>query len=65
MALDKASLESRIEAEFKRLGIRTTGDHCFTYIISKAVAKAVVDEIQANAIVPVTKGDSAGNYKVT
>ncbi len=65
MSLSKNSLEQRIEAEFKRLGIRTTGEHCFTYIISKAVAKAVVDEIQANAMVQVTKGDSAGSYKVT
>lgn len=65
MALSKTSLEGRIESEFKKLGINTTGDHCYAYIISKAIARAVVDEIQSNAVVPVTKGDSAGNYKVT
>ncbi|WP_339374256.1 hypothetical protein [Vibrio metschnikovii] len=65
MPLSSISLEQSIEAEFKSLGINTTGEHCFTYIISKAVAKAVVNEIQKNAIVIIPKGDSAGSYKVT
>ncbi|QFT40104.1 MULTISPECIES: hypothetical protein [unclassified Vibrio] len=64
MALSKSSLEARIEAVFKRYGFKTHGTNAFAFVVSKAIAEAVVDEIQQNAQVPVTGGSSAGTYKV-
>lgn len=48
----------------QRLGATATGEHSWVSRMAEAIANAVVDEVQANAEVPVTSGSSAGQYKV-
>lgn len=64
MALSKSQLQSRIVTEMQRLGATATGEHSWVSRMAEAIANAVVDEVQANAEVPVTSGSSAGQYKV-
>jgi hypothetical protein len=65
MALSKSALEGLIISKLQAAGFNTTGKHSQAQIMAKAVAEAVVEHIQAQAEVPVTKGSSAGAYKVT
>ena len=64
MSLDKAELATRIESEMVAQGATATGEHSWVTKLSVAVANAVIDEIHANAEVPVTSGSSAGTYNV-
>ncbi|WP_302141740.1 hypothetical protein [Halomonas alkalicola] len=64
MALSKSSLEERVASELAALGATRQGEHSWVNRLAKAIANAVVDEIQSNAEVPVTGGSSAGTYKV-
>lgn len=65
MALSTSDLDAMIQANLKAEGFELAGKHAFADKLAKAVAKAVVEHIQANAQVPVTGGSSAGVYKVT
>ncbi|MFI8749086.1 hypothetical protein ACIGG6_03620 [Vreelandella lionensis] len=64
MALSKAQLKNRIISEMQSQGATATGEHSWVNRMAEAIANAVVDEVQANAEVPVTGGSSAGQYKV-
>nr|WP_320126288.1 hypothetical protein [uncultured Shewanella sp.] len=65
MALSSGSLQSKIVSELQAQGFITDGDHAFAGKMAAAIAKAVIDEIKANADVNVTTGSSAGTYKVS
>lgn len=65
MALSSGSLQSKIVSELQAQGFITEGDHAFAGKMAAAIAKAVIDEITANADVNVTAGSSAGTYKVS
>ncbi|MBE8578673.1 hypothetical protein [Vibrio sp. OPT18] len=65
MALDNDSLKNRIVTYLQSEGFVTQGKHAQAEKMARAIAKAVVDEIQQNALVEVNKGSSAGSYKVT
>lgn len=64
MALSKGQLKNRIVSEMQSQGATASGGHSWVNRMAEAIANAVVDEIQANAEVPVTGGSSAGTYKV-
>ncbi|WP_342632128.1 hypothetical protein [Marinobacter alkaliphilus] len=64
MALSKSQLKTRIINEMKAQGANETGSFSWVEKMAEAISNAVVDEIQANAQVPVTGGSSAGTYKV-
>lgn len=64
MALSKTQLKNRIISEMQAQGATATGEHSWVTRLAEALANAVVDEIQANAEVPVTGGSSEGQYKV-
>ncbi|MBE0404587.1 hypothetical protein [Halomonas citrativorans] len=64
MALSKTQLKNRIISEMQSQGATATGEHSWVNRMAEAIANAVVDEVQANAEVPVTGGSSAGQYKV-
>lgn len=64
MALSKSQLKSRIVSEMQNQGATSSGAHSWVNRMAEALANAVVDEIQANAEVPVTGGSSAGTYEV-
>lgn len=65
MALSSGSLQSKIISELQAQGFITEGEHAFAGKMAAAIAKAVIDEITANADVNVTVGSSAGTYKVS
>lgn len=65
MALSSGSLEAKIISELQAQGFITEGDHAYAGKMAAAIAKAVIDEITANADVQVTAGSSAGTYKVS
>ena len=65
MAISKASLKTKINAELVKAGIVITGDHAKATIIATAIANAVVDEITENAEVEVVGGSSSGTFPVT
>ncbi|MCS6258876.1 hypothetical protein G3479_06295 [Shewanella baltica] len=65
MALSSGSLEAKIISELQGQGFIIEGDHAFAGKMAAAIAKAVIDEITANADVNVTAGSSAGTYKVS
>lgn len=65
MALSNESLEEKIISELQGKGFTTDGQHAFAGKMAVAIAKAVIDEITANADVVVTAGSSAGTYKVS
>ncbi len=65
MALSSGSLEAKIISELQAQGFITEGDHAYAGKMAAAIAKAVIDEITANADVIVTAGSSAGTYKVS
>lgn len=65
MALSSESLEAKIISELQAQGFTTDGTHAFAGKMAAAIAKAVIDEITANADVVVTAGSSAGTYKVS
>ncbi len=64
MALCKAQLKSRMVSEMQVQGATASGQYSWVNRMAEAIANAVVDEIQANAQVPVTGGSSAGTYGV-
>ena len=64
MSLDKAALKSKITAEMEAQGATASGDYSWVAKMAEAIANAVIDEIHANAEVPVTGGSSAGTYNV-
>lgn len=64
MALNKDQLKTRIVAEMSAQGATNKGPHSWVEKMATAISNAVVDEIQANAQVPVTSGSSAGTYQV-
>lgn len=65
MALSSGSLEAKIISELQAQGFITEGDHAYAGKMAAAIAKAVIDEITANADVVVAAGSSAGTYKVS
>lgn len=65
MALSAGSLESKIINELQARGFVTAGQHAMAGQMAAAIAKAVIDEITANAQVNVTSGSSSGTYKVS
>jgi hypothetical protein len=65
MPLAKSSLKIKIETELKAQGFKLDGEFAMASKIAEAIANAVVDEITSNALVTVTKGSSAGGYKVS
>ena len=65
MALSNGSLEAKIISELQAQGFTTEGTYAFAGKMAAAIAKAVIDEITANADVNVTAGSSAGTYKVS
>ncbi|WP_338725708.1 hypothetical protein V8687_18345 [Shewanella baltica] len=65
MALSNGSLQSKIISELQAQGFNTEGEHAFAGKMAAAIAKAVIDEITANADVQVTTGSSSGTYKVS
>lgn len=64
MALSNSQLKSRIVSEMQSQGATASGQYSWVDRMAEAIANAVVDEVQANAEVPVTGGSSAGSYKV-
>lgn len=64
MALSKAQLQGRIVSAMQAQGATASGEHSWVSRMAEAIANAVVDEVQANAEVPVTGGSSSGTYKV-
>lgn len=64
MALSKSQLKNRIVSEMEAQGATASGQHSWVNRMAEAIANAMVDEIQANAQVPVTDGSSAGTYGV-
>ena len=64
MAITKASLKAKLETELTAQGFQLTGEFAMASKMAEAIANAVIDEIIANAQVMVTKGSSAGPYKV-
>ncbi|MCZ0930296.1 hypothetical protein L0636_07645 [Halomonas janggokensis] len=64
MALSKSQLKARIVSEMQAQGATASGKHSWVNRMAEAIANAVVDEVQANADVPVTGGSSSGTYKV-
>jgi len=65
MALSTTGLQTRIENELSALGVQIDNPHCWARQFAQAIARAVVDEIQANARVTIPAGSSAGTYPVT
>lgn len=65
MALSKSLLKQKIETELQAQGFELSGEFAMAGKFAEAIANAVVDEITANATVPITGGSSAGSYKVT
>ena len=65
MALSSQSLTTKIVAELESKGFVTQGEHAQIANLAEAIALAVVDEMTNNAQVVVTKGSSAGSYKVS
>ncbi len=49
MALDKASLKTRITTELQGKGFKTEGEHARVQDMAEAIANAIVDEMQASA----------------
>ena len=68
MALTKASLSTKLETEMTAL-LGVPADPVLRKKMLDAIAKAVVDEIQANAVVTgtsvVSGGSSSGTWPVT
>lgn len=68
MALTKASLSTKLETEMTAL-LGAPADPVLRKKMLDAIAKAVVDEIQANAVVTgtsvVSGGSSSGTWPVT
>ena len=67
MPLSDSSLKARIISEMQSQGFNPTNaaTNGEAEKFFEALAKAIVDEITTNAIVPVPGGSSAGNYPVT
>ena len=49
MAMSKSSLKAKIEKELEGIGWVLTGDYALGKDLAKALANAIVDEIQENA----------------
>lgn len=64
MALSKSSLKSKIVSELNAQGFVTEGEYAMAQKMAEAIANAVVDEIQANAIATVQSGSSAGTWSI-
>lgn len=64
MAMSGSGLGALIVSELKAAGFSPTGDHTVNEPFWDAIGKAVVKHIQQNAVVPVTSGNSAGNWPV-
>lgn len=64
MALSKTSLKDRIITEMESQGFVTQGTHAKADELAKAIANAVIDEIQANAKAAVSSGSSKGNWPI-
>lgn len=64
MALSQSGLEGRIVAEMQAAGATAEGDHSWVNKLAKAISKAVIEEIQANAKAKVTGGSSAGDWSI-
>ncbi len=64
MALSKASLKSKIEAELISGGIVISGEFAQASVLAQAIANAVIDEINENAQADITSGSSAGAYSI-
>jgi len=66
MALDETRLANLIMDEMENLGLAPRNPLADGKAIAlyTAIAKAIVNEIQANAEVPISGGSSAGTYPV-
>jgi hypothetical protein len=65
MALNPEQLAKDIEAAMAAKGFDPLGDKAAGHEWWLAFAEGIVNHITQNAEVPVTKGSSAGTYKVT
>jgi hypothetical protein len=65
MALDAELLAKDIEAAMQAYGFQPLADKAAGHDWWLAFAEGIVNHITQNAEVPVTKGSSAGTYKVT
>lgn len=64
MALSKPQLKQRIITEMQAQGANPSGAHSWVDRMAEAIANAVVDEVQRNAVVNVAGGSSSGSYRV-
>ena len=53
MALSSTSLKNRVTAKLEAAGFSTTNEHSKVADMAQAIAEAVVEEIQAGAVVSV------------
>ncbi|WP_172562575.1 hypothetical protein [Vibrio furnissii] len=65
MPLSPETLTQSIIANLNSKGFVTEGKFAKSGDFAAAIAQAVVEEITKNAVVIITKGDSAGEYKIT
>ncbi|ODS09758.1 hypothetical protein [Vibrio scophthalmi] len=65
MALNKDGLKQEIIKELNAKGFVTEGEFAKAGDMAEAIANAVVSHFMSSAEVTVTKGSSAGSYKVT
>lgn len=65
MPLSKSALKSKIEKEMVKGGIVISGEFALASVLAEAISNAVVDEVTANGLVTVDKGNSAGAYQIT
>ncbi|TQF69549.1 hypothetical protein [Pseudoalteromonas luteoviolacea] len=65
MALTASALESAMITQLQAEGFVTDNQHAMIGPMAKALAKAVVDTIKADAEVEVLSGSSKGKYKVS
>lgn len=65
MALSHTALSTLIQANLTVAGFDVSNPHAQAVVLADAIAKAVVEHIQANAAVVVTSGSSTGSYKVS
>ncbi len=65
MALTQAALATKIKDEIEANAGKSADDPTELDNFAQALAKAIVDELKANAQVVVAGGSSAGTYGIT
>lgn len=64
MALSKSALKGRIVTEMEAAGATASGKHSWVNKLADAIAKAVIDEIQANAKAVDPGGTGSGEWPI-